>query len=423
MALNTIEKDSLKEISLYLSRIKFDNERMIGSLDNKRKLVNNYNLSRVYNYKEDADTLVKLADSSVINFKYKANDNKGSLDKDSIINISIHINEDANGKKFAHIKAGVIENNQKGIVAFYKELAKPHKEKSSLLVSAVEPLDDVLVKLEAITKVCKTHRIPSRNDTRLLFFTLLSTEFNIDFLDVAKNRKSKSLTRAELEELHSVPELKEILNKIKGSAAVETQNELAITENSKEGKLIVDLTKQKEELVKEIKSFEPTYKKIKEAWAKERTAIEKNCGDDPLKLDVAYSKSTIRKEALDTAKKAKALKEKQELLEKKLTEAKEKLDKIKEKGSLSVKMKTKQENLEKVLAEIEKNITLDLAAQKEKDKIVIKFINHDFAGKIDIIKINNCISELPEIKENFKERNKEKYNQLQKSERRLRRGD
>lgn len=423
MTLNTIEKEGLKVINHYLSKIKLSSEIMIGSLDNKRELVNHYNLSRVYNYKENADTLVKLSDNSVINFKYRANDARGSVDKNSIINISLHINKDKNGKNFAHIKAGVIENSQNGIIGFYKELAKPHKAESSLLVSAVEPLNDVLVKLEAITEACKNSSISSKNDTRLLFFTLLSVEFKIDLLDVAKNKKSKSVTRAQMEDLYNVPELKEVLKKITDSAATESKNDLDIIEKSKEGKLVATLTAQKEDLVKEIKAFEPTYKKVKEAWAKERNAIEKNCADDPLKLDIAYSGSVIRKEALETAKKAKELKEKQDLIEKKLLEAREKLDKLRENGTLSTKMKTKKENLENVLAEIEKNITLDLEAKKEKDNLVVKFVNHDFVGNLDIIKINKSIAELPEIKKRLNERNTEKYTKFQKTERRLKRGD
>ncbi len=159
------------------------------------------------------------------------------------------------------------------------------------------------------------------------------------------------------------------------------------------------------------------------AGAKERTAIEKNCGDDPLRLDVAYAESKIRKEALETAKKAKDLKERQELIDKKLIEAKDKLDKVKENGSLSKKMKTKKENLEKVLAEIEKAVTLDLATQKEKEKLIVKYINHDFVGNIDIDKINNCLAELPQVKEKLFTRNKEKYNEIKKSMSRARRGD
>lgn len=423
MFLNEMEKESLKTINHYLNKLKFDNETMISSLDINNNLINHYNLSRVYNYKASADTLVKLSDNSVINFKYKANDSRGSLNKDSILNISLHINADVNGNKVAHIKAGIIGNNEKGIIGFYKELAKPHKTKSSLIVSAVEPLEDALVKLEAIINVCKNRSLPSNNNARLLFLTMLSTEFKIDLLDVAKNKKGKSLTRTQLEELHNVPELKEILKKITESAVIESKNETELTEKSKEGKLVDALTKEKEALVQEIKDFEPTYKKVKEAWAKERTAIEKNCGDDPLRLDVAYAESKIRKEALETAKKAKDLKERQELIDKKLIEAKDKLDKVKENGSLSKKMKTKKENLEKVLAEIEKAVTLDLATQKEKEKLIVKYINHDFVGNIDIDKINNCLAELPQVKEKLFTRNKEKYNEIKKSMSRARRGD
>ncbi len=72
-----MEKESLKTIIHYLNKLKFDNETMISSLDINNNLINHYNLNRVYNYKASADTLVKLSDNSVINFKYKANDSRG----------------------------------------------------------------------------------------------------------------------------------------------------------------------------------------------------------------------------------------------------------------------------------------------------------------------------------------------------------